>query len=87
MDSFELNKVLGALLGTVFVVFSISLVSDAIFATHSPETPGFAIEVSEEVAGGAAEDIALLDEIDGRQKRSFQGLDLSGASISSMANP
>ncbi|MDV2964695.1 DUF4893 domain-containing protein [Nitratireductor aquimarinus] len=30
-------------------------------------------------AGGAAEDIALLDEIDGRQKRSFQGLDLSGA--------
>lgn len=57
MDSFELNKVLGALLGTVFVVFSISLVSDAIFATHSPETPGFAIEVSEEVAGGAAEDV------------------------------
>ncbi len=57
MDSFELNKVLGALLGTVFVVFSISLLSDAIFATHSPETPGFAIEVSEEVAGGPAEDV------------------------------
>src|SRR5690606_40040286 len=28
MDSFELNKVLGGLLGTVFVVFSIGLVSD-----------------------------------------------------------
>ncbi len=57
MDSFELNKVLGALLGTVFVVFSISLLSDAIFATHSPETPGFAIEVSEAAAGGPAEDV------------------------------
>ncbi len=54
MDSFELNKVLGALLGTVFVVFSVSLVSDAIFASHAPETPGFAIVVPEETEGGAA---------------------------------
>jgi cytochrome c2 len=57
MDSFELNKVLGALLGTVFVVFSVSLASDAIFAQHAPETPGFAIEVPETIAGeGAAEE-------------------------------
>lgn len=52
MDSFEINKVLGGLLGTAFVVFSISLVSDAIFASHNPEKPGFAIEAAEE--GGAA---------------------------------
>lgn len=52
MDSFEINKVLGGLLGTAFVVFSISLVSDAIFASPAPEKPGFAIEAAEE--GGAA---------------------------------
>lgn len=52
MDSFEMNKVLGGLLGTAFVVFSISLVSDAIFASPVPEKPGFAIEAAEE--GGAA---------------------------------
>ncbi|AWC25744.1 cytochrome c family protein [Aminobacter sp. P9b] len=52
MDSFEINKVLGGLLGTAFVVFSISLVSDAIFAAPVPEKPGFAIEAAEE--GGAA---------------------------------
>lgn len=57
MDSFELNKVLGALLGAIFVVFSVSLVADAIFAPHPPATQGFAIEVSEEVAGGPAEDV------------------------------
>src|SRR5690606_4679918 len=52
MDSFELNKVLGAVLGTVFVVFSVSLVSDAIFSSHAPETPGYAIAA---VEAGAAE--------------------------------
>lgn len=54
MDSFELNKVLGGLLGTVFVVFSIGLVSDALFASPTPEKPGFVIEATEEPAAGGA---------------------------------
>ncbi|MCO6391448.1 c-type cytochrome [Aliihoeflea aestuarii] len=54
MDSFELNKLIGAFLGVVFVVFSVSLVSDALFASHSPETPGYAIEVPDEPAAGGA---------------------------------
>ena len=41
MDSFEVNKLLGALLGTVFVVLSLAIVSDAIFASPVPEKPGF----------------------------------------------
>lgn len=52
MDSFEFNKVLGALLGTAFVAFSISIVSDSIFASPVPEKPGFAIEAAEEGAAG-----------------------------------
>ena len=52
MDSFEFNKMIGALLGTVFFVFSISLISDAIFAAPVPEKPGFAIEAAEEEHGG-----------------------------------
>ncbi|MBB6469704.1 c-type cytochrome [Aminobacter carboxidus] len=62
MDSFEVNKVLGGLLGTAFVVFSISLVSDAIFAAPAPEKPGFAIEAAEEggaPAGGEAAPAAV----------------------------
>lgn len=52
MDSFELNKIIGAVLGTVFIVFSISIVSDAIFEAHAPENPGFAIEAAEAGDGG-----------------------------------
>ena len=47
MDSFELNKIIGALLGTVFIVFTVSIVSDAIFEDHPPEKPGFIIEAAE----------------------------------------
>ena len=56
MDSFELNKLIGGLLGTVFVVFSVALVSNALFASPAPEKPGFIIEAAEEPAegGGAA---------------------------------
>jgi cytochrome c len=56
MDSFEYNKIIGALLGTVFVVFTISLVSDSLFYSPNPEKPGFAIEAQEApAAGGGAE--------------------------------
>ena len=32
MDSFEFNKLVGAFLGVVFVVFSVGIISDSIFA-------------------------------------------------------
>lgn len=54
MDSFELNKLIGAFLATVFVVFSIGIVSDSIFASPVPEKPGFGIEAPEEDHGGSA---------------------------------
>jgi cytochrome c len=53
MDSFEVNKLIGAFLGTVFIVFSISLASDAIFAAHPPAQPGYAIEAAEPAEGAA----------------------------------
>ncbi|ESZ11769.1 c-type cytochrome [Mesorhizobium sp. L48C026A00] len=52
MDSFEINKLIGGLLGTVFVVFSVGIISDALFASPAPEKPGYAIEATEEPAEG-----------------------------------
>ena len=52
MDSFELNKVFMALLGTVFIVMSLSFLSDSLFASHAPEKAGYAIEVAEASTGG-----------------------------------
>ncbi|HWK69181.1 MAG TPA: cytochrome c family protein [Rhizobiaceae bacterium] len=62
MDSFEFNKVIGALLATVFVIFSVGIVSDSIFATPHPEKPGFAIEAAEPEAGGGGAAEAPAEE-------------------------
>ena len=47
MDSYQLNKIAGAFLGTLFVLLSLSFLSDPIFTSHAPEIPGFAIEVED----------------------------------------
>jgi cytochrome c len=52
MDSFELNKVLGAILGTCLVLLVTSFTAGAIFAPAKLEKPGFEIAVKEEAAGG-----------------------------------
>ena len=48
MDSFELNKILGAVLGTCLVLLVTSFTAGAIFAPVMPEKPGFEIAVKEE---------------------------------------
>jgi cytochrome c len=56
MDSFELNKILGAVLGTCLVLLVTSFTAQALFAVKPPEKPGFEIAVKEEAGGkeGAA---------------------------------
>ena len=53
MDSFEINKLIGGLLGTVFVIFSVGIVSDSLFSSPAPEKPGYVIEAAEPAEGGA----------------------------------
>jgi cytochrome c len=51
MNSFELNKILGALLGTCLVVVAVHLASGALFSTPAPANPGYEIAVKEEAPG------------------------------------
>jgi cytochrome c len=48
MDSFELNKVLGAVLGTCLCLLSLNIAANALFTVHQPEKPGFEIAVQEQ---------------------------------------
>lgn len=52
MDSFELNKVMGAILGTLLILLSLNIFAGGIFSQHNPAKPGFEIAVAE--GGGAA---------------------------------
>jgi cytochrome c len=52
MDSFELNKILGAVLATCLVVLATSFAAGAIFSPVVPEKPGFEIAVKEAAPAG-----------------------------------
>ena len=55
MDSFEWNKIIGAVLGTVMFIFVIRLVAEKIYEPEKPEKPGYVVEgVAETAAGGGA---------------------------------
>ncbi|MFL6799585.1 MAG: c-type cytochrome [Xanthobacteraceae bacterium] len=53
MDSFELNKILGAILGTCLGVLTLNIAAGAIFAPGKPAKPGYEIAVPEQPAAGA----------------------------------
>ena len=51
MDSFELNKILGAILGTCLGLLSLNIAANAIFHPAKPAKPGYDIVVPEKPAG------------------------------------
>jgi cytochrome c len=54
MNSFEMNKILGAILGTCLGLLSINIAAGAIFAPVKPAKPGYDIVVPEQKPGGGA---------------------------------
>jgi cytochrome c len=62
MDSFELNKVIGAILASCIVLLVTSFAAGAIFAPVMPAKPGYAIAVKEEAPAGGKEAAAAASE-------------------------
>ena len=62
MNSFELNKLLGALLGTCLVLVAMHIASGAIFAPQVPAKPGYEIAVKEEQPQSNAAPAAPAEE-------------------------
>jgi cytochrome c len=66
MDSFELNKVLGAVLATCLFTLALNIAAGAVFSAPKPEKPGYAIAAAEPTAdkGGAAPAAAPSEPIE-----------------------
>jgi cytochrome c len=54
MDSFEINKILGAFLFTCLCLLSLNIAAEAVFHPAKPAKPGFEVAVAEKPAAGAA---------------------------------
>ena len=53
LDSFEMNKILGAMLGTLLIMLALNIVTGSIFAPKHLDKPGYDIVVTEQPAAGA----------------------------------
>ena len=62
MDSFELNKIIAAVLMVVLLVIGIGKVSDVIFHVEKPKTPSYAVEVAQAVNTSAESNSETIEE-------------------------
>lgn len=56
MDGFELNKVAGALLSALLVLFGTRTLAEIVFTVHTPETPGWEVAIPESIETPAADE-------------------------------
>jgi cytochrome c len=54
MDSFELNKIIAAVLMVALLVIGIGKLSDVIFYVEKPKTPGYAVDIEQTITASTA---------------------------------
>jgi cytochrome c len=64
MDSFELNKIVAAILMVALLVIGIGKFSDIIFHVEKPKTPGYLVEVEQVTSVSSSTKIAVEKKID-----------------------
>ena len=65
MDSFELNKIIAAVLMVALIVIGIGKLSNVIFHVEKPKVPGYAVDVEQAVVSKAqANSEAIMEKID-----------------------
>ena len=64
MDSFEINKIVGAILMVALLIIGIGKLSDVIFHVEKPETPGYVVDVEESKTVSSATKVNVVEKID-----------------------
>ena len=64
MDSFEINKIVAAILMVALLIIGIGKLSDVIFHVKKPETPGYSVEVETTTTISSSSSSSEPDKID-----------------------
>ena len=64
MDSFEINKIVAAVLMVALLVIGIGKLSDVIFHVEKPEKPGYAVEVEEATTVSTSTKASAEEKVD-----------------------
>ena len=63
MDSFEINKIIAAVLLVALLIIGIGKLSDVIFHVEKPKTPGYVVEVEKAVATSSITNSEAKEEV------------------------
>ena len=64
MDSFELNKIIAAVLMVALLVIGIGKLSDVIFHVEKPKTPGYSVDIEQAIVVNASTSETIEEKID-----------------------
>ena len=64
MDSFELNKIIAAVLLVALLIIGIGKISDIVFHVEKPETPGYAVDVEQTIVASTTNSKMVEEKID-----------------------
>ena len=64
MDSFELNKIIAAILMVALLVIGLGKIADGIFHVKKPERPGYQVEVERQSTSLATQVTEMGEKID-----------------------
>ena len=64
MDSFELNKIIAAILMVALLVIGLGKISDSVFHVKKPKTPGYQVEVESRIVSNTSQTVEVVEKID-----------------------
>ena len=64
MDSFELNKIIAAILMVVLLIIGLGKIADGIFHVKKPKTAGYHVEMESQLASGTSQKTEIVEKID-----------------------
>ena len=64
MDSFEINKIVAAVLMVALLIIGISKLSNVIFHVEKPKTPGYAVEVEQATKVSSSTEKVVEEKVD-----------------------
>ena len=64
MDSFELNKIIAAILMVALLVIGLGKIADSVFYVQKPKNPGYQVEVESQLTSETSQTTEVLEKID-----------------------
>jgi cytochrome c len=64
MDSFELNKIIAAILMVALLVIGLGKIADGVFHVKKPKNPGYKVEVQGQIASNTSQTTEIVKKID-----------------------